>query len=98
MQLDSAPVSYYKDVIRAAAVSPEMRAFRGRQFRGFVQRFQLSGKKVIEIGCGRGEYLAIIQECGVAAYGLEHAEASVRECQAKGLRVSQGFADSGAFW
>lgn len=92
VQLSAEPVYYYKDVIRASGLSEEMRAFRGAQFRGFVERFSLAGKKVIEIGCGRGEYLSILREAGAEASGLEHAEASVAACRAAGLDVSQGFA------
>jgi 2-polyprenyl-3-methyl-5-hydroxy-6-metoxy-1,4-benzoquinol methylase len=93
VQLNCEPVPYYKDVIRAAAVSPEMEAFRSEQFRGFVERFGLQDKKVIEIGCGRGEYLSIMQQCGVQAYGVEHLQSSVEHCTAAGLKVSRGFVE-----
>jgi 2-polyprenyl-3-methyl-5-hydroxy-6-metoxy-1,4-benzoquinol methylase len=93
VQLNCEPVSYYKDVIRAAAVSPEMKAFRSQQFRGFVERFRLEDKKVIEIGCGRGEYLSIMQQCGVHAYGVEHLQSSVEHCTAAGLKVCRGFVE-----
>ena len=93
VQLDGDPVHYYKDVIRAAGLSPEMREFRQAQFGGFVQRFSLAGKKVIEIGCGRGEFLSVLRDAGAAASGLEHAEASVAACRAAGLDVAQGFVE-----
>ena len=35
VQLSDDPVYYYQDVIRAAGLSEEMRAFRLEQFRGF---------------------------------------------------------------
>lgn len=73
VQLSNAPVPYYKEVIRAATFSEEMKDFRMRQFGSFIQRFSLKGKKVIEIGCGRGEYLSIMQ-FGVNAYGLEYSK------------------------
>jgi 2-polyprenyl-3-methyl-5-hydroxy-6-metoxy-1,4-benzoquinol methylase len=97
VQLNCEPVSYYKDVIRAAAVSPEMGAFRSQQFRGFVEQYGLQGKKVIEIGCGRGEYLSIMQDCGVRAYGVEHLQSSVDQCRAAGLAVSCGFVEGNDF-
>ena len=95
VQLNGEPVSYYRDVIRSAAVSPEMTEFRERQFRGFVERFGLQGKKVIEIGCGRGEYLSIMHQCGVRAYGVEHLKSSVEQCMAAGLAVARGFVEGG---
>jgi SAM-dependent methyltransferase len=91
VQLSGAPVPYYEDVIRASAVSEEMKEFRSRQFAGFVRRFSLEAKKVIEIGCGRGEFLSIMQQSGVDAYGLEHSEQAVAHCHGMGLKVSRGF-------
>jgi SAM-dependent methyltransferase len=94
VQLSGDPVYYYKDVIRAGGLSEEMRAFRGKQFRDFVERFSLAGKKVIEIGCGRGEYLSVLRDAGADASGLEHGEASVAACLAAGLAVSRGFVEN----
>jgi len=94
VQLSNSPVSYYKEVIRAAAFSEEMKDFRIKQFGGFVEKYSLKRKKVIEIGCGRGEYLDLMQQCGADAYGLEYAEASVTYCVAVGLKVQQGFIEA----
>ena len=93
VQLSNPPVAYYKEVIRAAAFSEEMKDFRIKQFGSFVEKFSLKRKKVIEIGCGRGEYLALMQQCGADAYGLEYAEASVDHCVASDLKVQQGFVE-----
>lgn len=94
VQLSNPPVHYYKDVIRSAAFSEEMKTFRIEQFADFVNRYSLQGKKVLEIGCGKGEYLALMQTCGADAYGVEHAGESVRHCIQSGLRVSQNFMES----
>jgi len=91
VQLSNDPVPYYKEVIRAAAFSEEMKDFRRKQFGSFVQKFSLKEKKVIEIGCGRGEYLAIMQQFGVEAYGLEQSAESVTQCVKNRLKVSKGF-------
>jgi SAM-dependent methyltransferase len=96
VQLSNDPVPYYRDVIRAAAFSEEMKDFRIKQFGDLIQKFSLKGKKVIEIGCGRGEYLSLMQQFGAEAYGLEHSDVSVRQCVKNGLRVSKGFIESGA--
>ena len=37
VQLNNEPVSYYKDVIRAAAYSEEMKEFRLKQFNNFIK-------------------------------------------------------------
>jgi len=91
VQLDSDPVAYYKEVIRAADISPEMKDFRRKQFLQLTKEFSLFGKKVIEIGCGQGEYLELIRESGVDAYGLEYSKDSVSRCLKRGLKVSPGF-------
>ena len=93
VQLDSAPVDYYKDVIRASAYSEEMRDFRLSQFKTLVETHDLQGKKVLELGCGQGEYLVLMAQAGVDAFGLEHRQESVDICRAAGLKVSQGYPD-----
>ena len=61
VQLFNDPVPYYKDVIRAGSVSPSMKARQFDVFNDFIERFSLQGKKILEIGSGRGEYLEILQ-------------------------------------
>jgi len=96
VQLSNEPVPYYREVIRAAAFSEEMMAFRMKQFSRFVKDYSLEGKKVIEIGCGLGEYLSIMRQFGVNAYGLEYSAESVMKCVQNGLRVSEGFIQGSA--
>lgn len=94
IQLDNDPVYYFRDVIRSGGVSEEVRTFRTKQFQDFIDEHSLQGKKIIEIGCGRGEYLSIMSSTGADAYGLEHRQESVEECQARGLKVYQGFLEN----
>lgn len=94
VQLKNEPVSYYKEVIRAAGFSPEMKKFRADQFKDFVQRYSLTGKKIVEIGCGRGEYLSIMSQMGVKAHGIEYSGDSVKQCARNGLNVQAGFIEN----
>ncbi len=94
VQLSNDPVPYFKEVIRAAAFSPEMRIFRIEQFKNFVGRFSLEGKKILEIGCGKGEYLSLMRESGTDAYGVEYGEESVMDCVGAGLKVTRKFVDA----
>ncbi len=94
VQLTCGPVAYCRDVIRAAAVSPEMADHRRRQFADFVSAHGLQERPVIEIGCGNGEYLRWLQAAGAAAQGLESSTAAVDACRQQGLAVQQGFVDS----
>lgn len=91
VQLDNLPVHYFRDVIRAAGYSEEMGRFRRQQFSEFLKRFGLMGKKVIEIGCGRGEYLGLMKEAGADAYGIEHLPDSVKACVEAKLKVDEDF-------
>lgn len=91
LQLSGAPVPYYREVIRATTYSPEMRAFREAQFADWAQRYGLAGRRVLEIGCGRGEYLMLLKKAGLDARGLEAGTASLRACRAAGLQVTRGY-------
>ena len=89
VQLSNAPVPYYKEVIRASAFSEEMKKFREEQFATFVEEYNLKNKKVIEVGTGKGEYLSLMKDCGVEAYGIEFAQDSVDTCRSAGLQVNK---------
>jgi 2-polyprenyl-3-methyl-5-hydroxy-6-metoxy-1,4-benzoquinol methylase len=94
VQLNNSPVSYYKEVIRATAVSDVIRDSKIKQFSGFVEKYSLCGKKIIEIGCGRGEFISLLEPMEVEAYGLESSETAVNYCLKNGLKVSKGYLDS----
>lgn len=97
VQLRNDPVPYYKEVIRAGGFSEEMKDFRRKQFGRFIHTYSLEKKKIIEVGCGSGEYLSLLQEGGAPVYGLEHSEESVARCVKRGLRVSRGFVESAEY-
>lgn len=94
VQFDAPPVAYYKDVIRATKVSPKFRALRKLQYSKLVKMFQLEGKKILEIGCGAGEFLEIWNDFPVKAYGIEHAKELVHAARANGLQVLEGFIEN----
>lgn len=47
------------------------------------------GGALLDIGCGRGEWLRLLQEHGFEAHGIDLNEVMVLECQAAGLDVQQ---------
>lgn len=94
LQIVDEPVPYYKDVIRASAVSDEMKVYRRKYFRDFVEKYRLQGKKIVEIGSGKGEFLSLMNETGVEGYGVEHCQEYVDVCVENGLRVQQGYMES----
>lgn len=94
VQLSNDPVPYYREVIRASAFSEEMKAFRIKQFTEFINTYKLKSKKILEVGCGKGEYLALMASSGVDAYGLEYSSDSVDYCVKNNLKVSKDFIDN----
>ncbi len=44
--------------------SPTFRAFHQRLAESLIEKYDLHGKKVVEIGCGKGEFLALLCELG----------------------------------
>jgi O-antigen chain-terminating methyltransferase len=58
-----------------------------------AQRFYLpyfAGRDaVLDVGCGRGEFLELMREAGVAARGVDLSAESVALCRAKGLEAEQ---------
>jgi len=94
VQLNNEPVHYYREVIRAAGLSSEMTSFRKQQFTDWIDRYDLSGKRVLEVGCGQGEYLSLLQQQNIDAFGIEFNSDSVDRCHQLGLNVARVFIDS----
>lgn len=92
VQFDCTPVSYYKEVIRAGGYSTTMKELRRRQYRHLIETYHLEHKKFLEVGCGRGEFLNVLTEFPVDAYGIEQKEDLVRTARESGLKVWQDFA------
>ncbi len=93
VQTSKEPVLYYKEVIRASAFSGEMAGFRQQQLKAWVEKHHLIGQRILEIGAGKGEYLQLLEQAGMKAYGTEFGSASVAACKQQGLRVWQVFPD-----
>ena len=92
VQLSEKPVSYYKEVIRASSFSSEMKRFRSEQFVSWVDKYNLKGKSILEVGCGRGEYLSILKQTEVSlAHGIEYSKESVSSCINSEISVTKGF-------
>lgn len=49
-------------------------------------------KPLLDIGCGRGEWLALLADSGLAARGVDTNVAFVEECRSNGLTVDLGSA------
>ena len=91
IQILDEPVPYYRDVIRTAGISEELRAYRTKFFSSFVAQYELKRKKVLEIGAGCGEFLEIMNTAGAIGSGLEHRKESVQEYRRKRADCVSGF-------
>lgn len=94
VQLDAQPVHYFRDVIRAGGGSSTMENLRLRQYKEFIEIGDLEGKKILEAGCGAGEFLEILARFPVKAFGMEHKEELVKKAEEKGLKVSINYPES----
>jgi len=72
----------FEDQFRGA---PEEIAARQREY---VEIFA-SASAVLDIGCGRGEFLALLKERGVPARGIDVNDSMVEVCVQKGLDASK---------
>ena len=53
-----------------------------------------AGSKVLDVGCGDGELLQLLESRGIDGRGIELSREGVNGCVAKGLAVVQGDADT----
>ena len=53
-----------------------------------------AGSKVLDVGCGDGELLQLLESRGIDGRGIELSREGVNRCVAKGLAVVQGDADT----
>lgn len=91
VQLDAPPVKYFKEVITATAFSQKTKDVRRKSMKEFVRRFQLEGKKVLEVGTGKGEMLDILSEVGLRATGIEASIASATAGRSLGRNIVTGY-------
>jgi SAM-dependent methyltransferase len=94
LQLDCEPVEYYRDVIRAMPVKGAFANLKLELYKDFVKRFSLENKHLIEVGCGKGDFIQLFSEQPTRVTGIEHCKASVLAAQSKGLPVMEGFVDT----
>lgn len=94
VQFDCEPVSYYLDSTRAGERCELLINMRQTQYKHIIEKYGLQGKKILEIGAGKGGFLKTLKEMGeyeVKEYGIENNSefvAFAREIE--GVNVQQG--------
>ncbi|MFZ2655121.1 MAG: class I SAM-dependent methyltransferase [Victivallales bacterium] len=91
VQISMQPVEYFKEVITATSFSDKTKSFRLSQMNDFSKKFCLAGKRVLEIGCCKGNMLDIMKEAGLNAVGLEASSESVSAGKAAGRNMLCGY-------
>lgn len=79
VQFDTEPVDYYRDVIRAGGGTRTMTRLRHEEYARLLTAMQenhIHGRRIVEVGCGRGEFLRMWQNL---AEDPEGAAALVRD-------------------
>lgn len=94
VQLDCEPVDYYRDVIRAGGISTTMYNLRCKEYEKLIKKYALDGKRIIEIGCGQGEFLSIWKEFPVIACGIEHNRKLFEIAKSGDLNVYNEFTET----
>jgi O-antigen chain-terminating methyltransferase len=58
------------------------------QLRRYLPYFE-GRRRILDIGCGRGEFLELLRDAGLDAQGIDNDPESVALCRSKGLAVDQ---------
>jgi SAM-dependent methyltransferase len=82
-RLDSAKYVGFEDTFRGS--SEEIRS----RVLDYLPLFEGSSD-VLDIGCGRGEFLEVLAERGITGRGVDINHAMVERCRLRGLDVSEG--------
>jgi 2-polyprenyl-3-methyl-5-hydroxy-6-metoxy-1,4-benzoquinol methylase len=72
-----------------------MADLRRSQYRHFIDKCSLAGKRVLEVGCGQGEFLEMLKGFNVHGFGIENNQQLVDLATKKGLSVYRDFAGDG---
>src|SRR4051794_6582188 len=82
---------FYDDYVMTVSHSAQMRSYQSTQALDFVTRFDLVGKRVIEVGAGDGNYMEYLQQAGADASGIEPSARFRELAQERGVALLGGY-------
>lgn len=98
VQFNNEPVSYYRDSTRAGERCEALISLRKEQYKYMIEKFNLQGKKIVEIGAGKGGFLRTLVELkqyDIKEYGIEYNENFVKIARdVEKVNVQQGNPES----
>jgi SAM-dependent methyltransferase len=83
--------SFYDDYIMTVSHSRQMQEYQKQQAIDFVAKFSLSGKNVIEVGCGDGNFLTYLSQSGVKVSGMEPSGKFRELAKKRGFKIFDGY-------
>lgn len=101
VQFDCDPVPYYRDSTRAGERCEALIKLRRAQYKHLIETYGLQGKKILEVGAGKGGFLKTLKEMTeykIREYGIENNPEFVRIAnEVEGVNVQRGFIDAPDF-
>ena len=93
---DTLDPAFYDDYVMTVSHAATMQAFQSEQARCFVERFGLSERRVLEVGCGDGNYLDHLQAAGARVVGNEPSAPFRKLAIDRGHTVLAGYVSASA--
>ena len=94
VQFDCEPVAYYRDSTRAGERCDSLTKLRKMQYKHLIETYHLQGKKILEVGAGKGGFLKTLKEMTeyqIREYGIENNPDFVKIArETEGVNVQQG--------
>ncbi len=95
IQLASQPVIYTAGVTSTTKYSTAMLDYRQNQVKEFLTAHHLKGKKILDVGCGDGHLLGILQQEGAVGIGVDASEHSLEIAREHGYTAHFGYVQRG---
>lgn len=83
--------AFYDDYVMTVSHAATMQTFQSVQAQQFVQRFALQDRRVLEVGCGDGNYLDHLQAAGAHVTGNEPSAPFRKLATTRGHHVLGGY-------
>lgn len=90
IQTQNPPIDNYTDVISAAIQTQTSKNAIKLEFNNLFERYNFEPNHILEVGCGSGNFLEVLQEMRLNAEGIESNEENVQLCRRKNLNVKKG--------